>query len=77
MVLLIYSHLFGISDRRPIILPFAIILMTISLIPENIVELTGVYIKYLREYSWIVFYMFPAAALLVAVLRKKREDKYA
>ena len=77
MVMLIYSHLFGINDRRPIIIPLAIILITMSLIPGNILELMTFYIRYIREYSWIVYYVFPAAALLVSVLSKKREDKYA
>jgi spore germination protein (amino acid permease) len=72
MVLLIYSHLFKIDDLRPIIIPFPVILLTLSLIPSNIVELVQFYIKYLREFGWVVFYVLPSIALTVAALSQKK-----
>nr|PZN09660.1 MAG: hypothetical protein DIU64_08225 [Caldicoprobacter oshimai] len=72
IVLLIYSHLFKIDDLRPIIIPFPVILLTLSLIPSNIVELVQFYIRYLREFGWVVFYVLPAIALAMAALSKKK-----
>ncbi|MCM8900273.1 spore germination protein [Caldicoprobacter algeriensis] len=72
MVLLIYSYLFKIDDIRPITVPFSFIMIALSLIPSNIVELVQFYIRYLREFGWVVFYVLPSIALLMTALTKKK-----
>lgn len=74
MVLIIYCHVFKINDKRPVIIPFAIILFYLALIPKSFLDVVQGYVQYMREYSWIVFYLMPAVALIIAVLRKKKGE---
>ncbi len=72
MNLMIYCHIFNIKDKRPLILPLAIILYTLTMIPENMTSLITIYMQALRSYGWIFFYLPPGFALLAAVLRGKK-----
>lgn len=72
MVSFVYSHVFRIDDIRPIAIPFSFLMIAFSLIPSNIVELVQFYIRYLREFGWIVFYALPSVALMVSMLTKKK-----
>lgn len=67
----IYCKTFRIQDMRPIIIPKAIILFTVSMIPQDLTSVSA-YVHILREYGWIIFYCLPLAALITAMVRRKK-----
>jgi spore germination protein (amino acid permease) len=69
--LVVYSHVFRLEDKRPLIIPYAIILFSLCMIPASITQVTGISVQLLREYGWAFFYIPPAVALLAAIIRKK------
>lgn len=71
MVLIVYCHMFGIKDKKPLIIPFAIILFSLSMIPRGIMDVISIYRQYLMEYGWALFYLPPFIVLIVAIIRKK------
>lgn len=73
-VLQIYTHIFEIDDKRAVALPFGVILLTVSIIPQSIVEVSEVFLLNLRRYSWFLFYLPPVLAFTIAILRKKKGD---
>jgi spore germination protein (amino acid permease) len=71
--ILIYCHIFRISDKRPVILPMATLVYCLSLIPKGMPDVTE-QINILRTWG-ALFYFFPSIIiLLIAMLRKKRGD---
>ena len=68
--LVVYSHVFRLDDKRPLIIPYAIILFALCMLPMSITQVTGIMVQFLREYGWIFFYIPPAITLLAANIRK-------
>ncbi|MDQ2087281.1 endospore germination permease [Herbivorax sp. ANBcel31] len=78
MSLFIYCHVFRISDKKPLIVPFAIILFTLSMIPKGISSLVDIYLKYIRELGGIFYFALPLIVLIIsAIFNKKEGDKVA
>jgi len=69
--LVVYSHVFRLDDKRPLIIAYAIILFALCMIPASITQVAGM-VGQLREYGWIFFYIPPVITLLVASIRRKR-----
>lgn len=74
MALTVYCHMFRIQDKKPLIMPFAIVLFSLTMIPKGMAFLVTCYIQALRMYGWIMFFLPPLAALLIAKIRKKKGD---
>ncbi len=74
MLLMVYSHMFNIKDKRPMIVPLAIILFSLTLMVENISRLITVYLQLLRTYGWVFFFLPPTFALLIAIIKGKKGD---
>ena len=72
MVLLLYCHIFRISDKRPMVIPLTLILYSLSFIPKGISELTGIYMQILIRYGWILFFLPPGVVLAVSLFRRKK-----
>jgi hypothetical protein len=70
----LYKNAFKIKNHRPIILPFAILLFMIALIPKGISEVIQVNILFIRQYSLLYVYLLPVLVLIVAVIFRKRGD---
>ena len=68
----IYSKVFDINDLRPCILPFFTIVFCLTFMPRDIETVRSSYIQNIRSYGWIIFYVMPLAALITAVMRKKK-----
>ncbi|MCX7711451.1 MAG: endospore germination permease [Clostridia bacterium] len=66
-----YCKTFRIRDLRPTILPWAIILFTVSMIPDDLTTIAG-YVQILRQYGWTIFFGLPLITLTLAVIRKKK-----
>ncbi|MBK1812346.1 endospore germination permease [Clostridium sp. YIM B02505] len=71
-----YCKAFRIQDMRPLIIPSAIILFALSMIPNNLMNLMS-FITILRQYGWVVFFALPFAALIIDIIRKKKVIKNA
>ncbi len=72
--IMIFCHVFKISDKRPIILPMATILFTISLIPSGISEVTFGFSQVYRVWGWVIYFVPWIIILIVAVIRKKKGE---
>lgn len=72
----IFKKTFRLKYYRPLIMPFAVIIFTLSLMPLNLIETIEMEARYLRTYSWIVVFLFPVLLLFIAniVKTKRRED---
>lgn len=76
--LMIYSHIFNIEDKKPLILPLSIILFALAMIPDSMNSLITIYMQTLRSYGWVIFFPPPALVLLLAVIKgRKGESKSA
>jgi spore germination protein (amino acid permease) len=73
--LLLYCKTFRIKDHKPLLLPLAILVYIIALLPESMQEVTQRNITILRQYSLFVMYLIPIAVLLLAVILRKKGDK--
>jgi hypothetical protein len=69
---LLFMEMTDLPDYRPLILPLAAIIFTISFLPANEVTLVWLDSYTLRVWSWPFSYALPAITLGVAYLRGKR-----
>ncbi|MGE5415358.1 MAG: GerAB/ArcD/ProY family transporter [Acidobacteriota bacterium] len=70
-----YCKTFRLSDTRPVILPMAVLLFVIAMLPRDFPSVMDKYIETLRIYPVILFYLVPITALIVAIVRKKNGEK--
>ncbi|NJD01164.1 MAG: spore gernimation protein [Ruminiclostridium sp.] len=67
-----YCKTFRLQDKRPVIIPMAVLLFTITMIPRDLPSVITEYIELLRTYPIFLFYILPLIALITAKLRKKK-----
>lgn len=67
----IYCKMFRMQDIRPVLLPSAIILFTVSMIPKDITTVAFGIVQQLRSYGWVIAFVFPLITLITAKIRKK------
>lgn len=67
----LYCKIFRIQDTRPVIISSSIILFTLALIPQDMISLVLFYFQIIRNYGWIIFYLLPFTALIIAGLKKQ------
>lgn len=70
----IYCKPFRIPDHRPLIIPFLLTAITVSLLPDSLSQLTYRNIKFMRQYSIFFLYTIPVIVLLLAIIRGKKGD---
>lgn len=70
--IMIYCHVFRISDKRPILLPMATLLYSLNLIPKGISEVISGLVQAIRTWGWVFYFMPSIVVLMVAVIRKKK-----
>lgn len=73
-VLMIFCHIFRIADKRPVILPTATTLYSLSLVPRGISEVISGLVQTIRSWGWIIYYVPPIIILIVAAIRKKKGE---
>ena len=71
--LMIYSHVFKIDDKRPIILPMLTVLYCLNLVPRSMSDVINVNISIIRTWGSLLFFMPLVILLVVAIIRKKKE----
>lgn len=67
-----YCKAFRIQDMRPSIIPAAVVLFTVSMIPNDLRSVVDIS-NTIKQNGWIIIYGLPLLALIIAVLRKKKE----
>jgi spore germination protein (amino acid permease) len=72
--MLLYCKTFRIKDHLPILLPFAILVYIVAILPQSMQEVTQKNITFLRQYSLYIMYLIPAAILLLAFITRKKGD---
>ncbi len=70
--LLIYSKVFTIKDHKPLLIPFAILVFIIAILPESMQVVSQVNITFLRQYSLFIIYVPAIIVLLIAVIFRKK-----
>jgi spore germination protein (amino acid permease) len=77
-IVYVFKKTFKLEYYKPLIIPFAIIIFTLSLLPQNLTTVVKLETKYFRNISWIVTFGFTIVLLIIAraVKRKlKKENK--
>jgi hypothetical protein len=57
---------------KPLVIPSAIILFSISMIPKDFIEVMS-YTSIIRQYGWTIYFGLPLITLIIALIRKKKE----
>lgn len=70
-----YCRAFTISNHRPLLLPFSILIFMLALYPHNLAEIIDVHIFLIRQYSSAVLVLIPMMVLFLAVIRGKKGGK--
>jgi spore germination protein (amino acid permease) len=71
----VFKKTFKLQYSRPIIIPFAIILFTLSFYSENLVSSVKLETDYLRNIAWIFTFILPIILLVMARLINKQKKK--
>lgn len=66
---------FDLEYYRPLIIPVAIIIFNLSLIPPNLMTAIELENNYFRSYSGIVSFVFPLLLLLACSIKRKLRSK--
>jgi len=74
-ILWAFQKAFRLDYYKPLILPFAIIVMSISFIPTDFTEVMIYEVQVFRQWSWIAAFLLPALLLVLARLRKKKSAR--
>ncbi|MGI6778004.1 MAG: GerAB/ArcD/ProY family transporter [Acetivibrionales bacterium] len=74
-ILYVFAETFNIKYYKPLIIPFSIIVFTLSIIPPNLLTAIELDTKYLMNYAWIVAFGLTILILLMAGFKKNRAIK--
>jgi spore germination protein (amino acid permease) len=73
----LFKKAFGLKYHKPLILPIAAIIFTLSLLPENLMQAVYLDIEITQEWGWLMAFAMPALLLLVAGFIKRKPKKHA
>jgi spore germination protein (amino acid permease) len=65
---------FGLSFYKPLIFPFAVIVLTLSLLPPNLMSAIELETRYFRTMAWVVAFGIIIFILAAARLKLKRQE---
>lgn len=76
MFFLVYmiKKTFRLEYYRPLILPIAITIFTLSFIPQSLMAAVMLEGEIIRKFAWIVTFVVPIVVLLVAKLVKRKKE---
>lgn len=72
----VYCKAFRLQDRKPLIIPVAIIVYAVSFIPRDFTAVEDALI-FIRTYGIFVVFLMPFIALVVSLLRRKKGERAA
>jgi len=67
----IFRKIFKLKYQKPLIIPLAILIFNLSLLPSNLMEVITLESRIIGEYSWIFGFGIPVLVLLISRTRKK------
>lgn len=71
----LFQKMFGLKHYKPLILPFAAIIFTLSLLPDSLVQATTLDKDITSIYGWIPAFALPVLLLAVARFIKRKVKK--
>jgi len=75
VVLNVFQKSFNLKYYQPLIFPFAILTLAVSIIPENLAEMNKVYRENILKYSWTVAIILPLLICILAYIKMKKRKK--
>jgi hypothetical protein len=70
-ILYVFQKMFKLEYFRPLIIPFAILIFNLSLLPESVIAAFKLESDIIRNYAWIVSFAVPFIVVVIASIRKK------
>ncbi len=70
-----FKKTFNLTYYQPLIIPFAILIYTMSFLPPNLDSTVILETKYFRNTAWLVTFVMPIVILLIAKTIKKRKKE--
>lgn len=67
----LFKEAFGLKYQKPLIYPFAILIFTLSIIPENLYSTLQIEMEIYRTWSWMITFILPLLLLVIAAIRIK------
>lgn len=67
----IFQKTFKLMYYKPLILPFAVIIFSLSILPSNLMTAIALETKYYSAFGWIVTLLIPLLLLLISSAKKK------
>jgi hypothetical protein len=74
-ILYTFKKTFKLEYYKPLIIPFAVLIMNISFLPPNLIDAVKLEVDYFRNWSWTVTFGMTIILLLIASYRKKNSGK--
>ncbi len=71
----LFKKTFGLAYHKPLIFPFAAVIFTLSLLPDNLLQTVYLETEILREWGWILAFALPILLLLIVRLVKGKAKK--
>lgn len=71
----IFTKTFKLKYYKPLVLPFAILIFTISLLPPNLVSTIKLETTYFRNFGWVTTFALTLTLLIWARIIKRYGDK--
>jgi spore germination protein (amino acid permease) len=65
----VFKKTFKLEYHRPLILPFAVILFSLALLPSNLMTAIDLQTKTYATFTWVIAFILPIVCLLLARLR--------
>lgn len=75
LVVYTFKKAFKLEYYKPLVLPFAILLFTLSLIPLNLMETIKLETEYIRNAVPFIVFVLPIIILAVANIKRRKEKK--
>lgn len=70
----VYKKAFKLEYHRPLILPFGILIFTISLLPKSLMETIFIDNSIIRNYAWTVTFGLTLILLILASIKKRVKE---
>lgn len=71
----VFKKTFDIKYQRPLILPFAVLIFNISLLPASLVSTIEFETRYFRKWAWTIAFIFPVLLIFIAKVVRGKENK--
>jgi spore germination protein (amino acid permease) len=71
-ILFTFQKIFNLKYYKPLIIPFAILIMNLSFFPPNLIKAVSLEVNQFRNWSWLIGFAMPVLLLILARLKKKK-----